>query len=75
MGLVDEGRLTFSIPLRGSESAHSSGNSVTNGESDFESLGFTDGYEADYTSVQRLGMTVEVDELHRVHFERFHLSS
>jgi hypothetical protein len=25
---------------------------VTNGESDFESRGFTDGYEADYISVQ-----------------------
>jgi hypothetical protein len=28
---------------------------VTNGESDFESRGFTDGYEADYISVQCIG--------------------
>jgi len=33
----------------------SSGKMVINGESDFESLGFTDGYEADYTSVQCVG--------------------
>ena len=34
--------------------ACSSGNSVTNGESEFQSRGFTDGYEADYISVQCL---------------------
>ena len=34
--------------------ACSSGNSVTNGEGDFESYRFTDGYQSDYLSVQRV---------------------
>ena len=54
MGLVDEGRLTFPIPLRGSHNAHSSGKAVTIGARDFESRGFTDAYQADYSSVQRV---------------------
>jgi hypothetical protein len=33
----------------------SSGNTVTNGESEFESHGFTDSYQEDYISVQCLG--------------------
>jgi hypothetical protein len=36
----------------------SSENAVTNGESDFESRGFTEGYEADYISVQCVGETL-----------------
>ena len=44
--------------------ACSSGNSVTNGESEFQSRGFTDGYEADYISVQRLIIGIYEDDPH-----------
>ena len=38
---------------------------MTNGESDSERRGFTDGYEADYISVQRVGETRLHVEHHR----------
>ena len=46
---------TRPVASPGSESADSSGNMVRNGESDFESRGFTYTYKAGYISVQRVG--------------------